>query len=164
MTVATIGLDGLLQLGAQRYRVALGTAGIVPHKQEGDRGTPVGLLPLRRVFYRADRLPRPRAAVPIALLAPNDGWCDDPHDPAYNRLVRLPYPARHEPLWRDDTTYDLIGVLGWNDAPTIPRAGSAVFLHIARPGLPPTEGCIALPQEDLLTLLANGLTAIEVQA
>ena len=120
------------------------------------------LLPLRRVLYRADRVPRPRAAVPLLPLAPHDGWCDDPDDGAYNQPVRLPYAARHEALWRADELYDVVGVLGWNDAPVARRRGSAIFLHVARAGYAPTEGCIALSRPDLLAVLAAGLTAVEV--
>ena len=163
MTVAVIGADGVLHHGGSRFRAALGRAGIRVDKQEGDNATPAGLLPLRRVLFRADRLPRPRAPVPVALLAPEDGWCDEPLDPAYNRLVRLPFPARHEALWREDDVYDVIGVLGWNDAPPVRHRGSAIFLHLARPDYAPTEGCIALSRPDLLAVLAAGLTGIEVR-
>src|SRR3546814_4660261 len=67
--------------------------------------TPVGRWPLRRVLYRADRIARPVTVLPCQPIAPDDGWCDDPADPAYNRPVRLPYPARHERLTRDDHLY-----------------------------------------------------------
>ena len=164
MTVATIGADGVLHHAGQRYRAALGKGGITGHKQEGDGGTPAGLLPLRRVLFRADRLPRPRAAVPVTPLAPNDGWCDDPGDAAYNRMVRLPHSARHETLWMAEAVYDLIGILGWNDSPPEHGRGSAIFLHLARPDYTPTKGCIALSRPDLLAVLAAGLTAIEVSA
>jgi len=40
--------------------------------------------------------------------------------------------------------------------------GSAIFLHLARPELAPTEGCIALPERELRALLAEGLTEILV--
>ena len=163
MTTAIVGPDGLLHHQGQSYRAALGRAGIAPHKMVGDEATPSGLLPLHRVLYRADRLPRPRAAVPLLPLAPHDGWCDDPEDAAYNRPVRLPYAARHEALWRNDELYDIIGVLGWNDAPVAKRRGSAIFLHLARPDYAPTAGCIALAQPDLLAVLAAGLTEIVVQ-
>lgn len=163
MTVATVGPDGVLHHAGQRYRAALGHGGISAQKQEGDGATPVGVLPLRRVLFRADRLPRPRAAVPVSLLAPGDGWCDDPADPAYNCPVRLPHPARHEELWRGDGVYDVIGVLGWNDVPVERGRGSAIFLHVARDDYTPTEGCIALARPDLLAVLAAGLTAVEVR-
>ncbi|MDZ7600693.1 MAG: L,D-transpeptidase family protein, partial [Hoeflea sp.] len=31
--------------------------------------------------------------------------------------------------------------------------GSAIFLHLARPGYRPTEGCIALSRRDMLRLM-----------
>ncbi len=95
-------------------------------------------------------------------LAPQDGWCDDADDAAYNKPVPLPYPGRHEILWRADAIYDLVGVLGWNDAPVVKGRGSAIFLHVARPDYAPTEGCIALSQADLHSLFAGGLTEIDV--
>jgi L,D-peptidoglycan transpeptidase YkuD (ErfK/YbiS/YcfS/YnhG family) len=164
LTVATIGPDRLLHHEGQRYRAAIGKGGMVPRKTEGDGATPLGLLPLRRILYRADRVARPRAAVAVIPLAPHDGWCDDPSDHAYNQPVRLPHPARAEQLWRSDAIYDVIAVLGWNDAPVARNAGSAIFLHVARPDYTPTEGCIALALPDLLAVLAAGVTAIEVIA
>lgn len=159
---AVVEPDGFVVLGAGRYRAALGRGGVRADKREGDGATPAGLLPLRRVLYRADRVTRPRAAVPVLPLAPHDGWCDDPADAAYNRPVRLPSPARHEELWRSDEVYDVIGVLGWNDAPVVPGRGSAIFLHLARPDYAPTQGCVALAPADLRAVLEAGLTEVLV--
>jgi L,D-peptidoglycan transpeptidase YkuD (ErfK/YbiS/YcfS/YnhG family) len=161
---AQIGPDGLLRFQGGIYRCAIGKGGIRTDKREGDGATPTGLLPLRRLLYRADRLAPPRAAVSAAPIAPDDGWCDDPGHAACNTQIRLPHPARHEELWRADAIYDVIGVLGWNDMPVVRGRGSAIFLHLARPGFTPTEGCIALEQRDLLRVLADGLSAIEVLA
>lgn len=161
---AQLGLDGLLRFQGGIYRCAIGKGGWRADKREGDGATPVGLLPLRRVLYRADRLTPPRAAVPVAPIAPDDGWCDDTTHTDYNSQIRLPHSARHEELWRADEIYDVIGVLGWNDAPVARGRGSAIFLHLARPGFSPTEGCIALELRDLLRVLAEGLMAIEVMA
>ena len=162
MTDAVLGQDGILMIGRLRMRAAAGRGGVRLRKVEGDGATPAGLLPLRRVLYRADRVARPRVSVPVMPLAPQDGWCDDPADAQYNRPVRLPFAARHEALWRSDALYDVIGVLGWNDDPVVQGAGSAIFLHVARPDWAPTEGCIALALPDLLALLAAGVTGIEV--
>ncbi|MGH7211892.1 MAG: L,D-transpeptidase family protein [Acetobacteraceae bacterium] len=156
--------DGRLVLAGRVFRAALGRGGVTARKQEGDGVTPAGVLPLRRLLYRADRLPPPACAVPLEPIAPIDGWCDDPDDPAYNRAVRLPYSGRHEALWREDAVYDVIGVLGWNNAPVRRGEGSAIFLHVARPDGSPTEGCIALGRADLLAVLAAGLTEVDVRA
>jgi L,D-peptidoglycan transpeptidase YkuD (ErfK/YbiS/YcfS/YnhG family) len=154
--------DGWLVMGGQRVRATIGRAGISAHKQEGDGTTPAGILPLRRVLYRADRLPPPRCVVPLEPIAQNDGWCDDPTDAAYNRMVRLPHAARHEELWRRDEQYDVIGVLGWNDAPVVRGNGSAIFIHVADTQFTPTAGCVILARGDLLALLAAGLSGVGV--
>ena len=166
--IATIeevsGSDAVLRLGRARWRARLGANGIRTDKHEGDNATPAGRLTLRRVLWRADRLAAPACAVPRTPLSPADGWCDDPGHADYNLGVQLPHPGRHEALWREDEVYDVIGVLGWNDAPVVPGRGSAIFLHLLRPDRRPTEGCIALDRADLLAVLAAGLTAIDVPA
>ena len=164
MSDAIVQRDGTVIFQGRVFRAALGRGGIRQDKHEGDGATPSGALPLRRVLYRADRTPRPDCAVAVEPLAPDDGWCDDPAHPDYNRMIRLPHPARHEALWRDDGVYDIIGVLGWNDQPAVRDRGSAIFLHIARPDFAPTEGCVALALPDLRHLLAAGLTGLRVAA
>ena len=151
-----------LRIGGLLLPAVLGVGGVRADKREGDHATPAGLLALRRVLYRADRVPAPSCAVPREALAPDDGWCDESGHPDYNRPVRLPHPARHERLWREDGLYDIVGVLGWNDDPVRPGRGSAIFLHVAHPDRRPTEGCIALAPDALRQALAAGLTAIEV--
>jgi L,D-peptidoglycan transpeptidase YkuD (ErfK/YbiS/YcfS/YnhG family) len=159
---ASVNSAGTFSIGTETFRVALGYGGIRADKHEGDGGTPTGLLPLREVLYRADRLPAPMSVVPVRPLSREDGWCDDPTHPAYNRPVRLPINASAEALWRDDASYDIVGVLGWNDDPPQPGRGSAIFLHLARFDHAPTEGCIALAVDDLRRVLALGLTEILV--
>ncbi|HEY1751123.1 MAG TPA: L,D-transpeptidase family protein [Caulobacteraceae bacterium] len=148
--------DGAFDLGGRRTRCALGPNGVAVAgaKREGDRMSPAGAWPIRRVLYRPDRRAAPATALPVRALSPNDGWCDAPADPAYNRPVRLPYAASAERLWREDHVYDLVVELGYNDDPPVAGAGSAIFLHLARPGYAPTEGCVALSIQDLEALLA----------
>lgn len=148
---------GRLRYGGHDYRCALGRSGCLPEadKREGDGATPLGVYPLRRVLYRSDRLPAPATRLPCRPLDPQDGWCDDPLHADYNRQIRLPHPAGHEKLWREEAVYDVIVVLGHNDAPPVPGLGSAIFMHVARPGYTPTEGCVALALPDLLALLAD---------
>jgi len=159
---AIVHRDGRFALGGQVFRAALGRGGVRTDKQEGDGATPSGVLLLRRVLYRADRGPPPVCAVPIEPLAPDDGWCDDPAHTDYNRMVHLPHDGRCEALWRTDVLYDLIGVLGWNDAPMVRGMGSAIFLHIATPDYAPTDGCVALALGDLRRVMAAGLTELLV--
>jgi L,D-peptidoglycan transpeptidase YkuD (ErfK/YbiS/YcfS/YnhG family) len=141
--------------GQRTVKCALGRSGIVADKREGDGCTPIGRFPLRRVLYRADRLTLPATAMPAVAIEPGDGWCDDPASPDYNRQVRLPISASHEHLWRLDEIYDIVVVLGHNDDPPVAGAGSAIFLHVARPDYAPTQGCVAIARADLLQLLAD---------
>jgi L,D-peptidoglycan transpeptidase YkuD (ErfK/YbiS/YcfS/YnhG family) len=149
--------DGHIQLNGSDVRCALGKAGVIAaaDKREGDNKSPVGAWMIREVLYRPDVYPDgPKTALPVKAMAPDDGWCDAPGDPAYNRPVKLPYPASAERMWRDDAVYDLVGILAHNDDPPVPGLGSAIFLHLARDGYPGTEGCVALGREDLEALLA----------
>jgi L,D-peptidoglycan transpeptidase YkuD (ErfK/YbiS/YcfS/YnhG family) len=147
--------DWRLRWAGHDVRCSLGRGGVTgaKNKREGDGATPLGRWPMRQVLYRADRLPKPRTGLPAVALSPRTGWCDDPAHRLYNRQVELPFPANHEKLWREDHIYDLILVLGYNDAPVIPGKGSAIFLHVARPDFSPTEGCVACGQQDLVDLL-----------
>ena len=148
--------DGRLTLDGARLRCALGKGGVKPaaEKREGDGASPLGVWPIRRVLYRPDQGPAPRTALPVQPISPEDGWCDAPGDPAYNRPVSLPYPASAERLWRDDRVYDIVVVLGHNDDPPVSPMGSCIFLHLAREDYSPTEGCVALARPDLEALLA----------
>ena len=120
---------------------------------EGDGVTPLGVFALREVFYRADRIPMPFTVLPLWKTEPDDGWCDAPQDQNYNRLVKLPYAASAETLWRDDSVYDIVVVIGFNDDPVYAGKGSAIFLHLARPDFSPTAGCVALTEADLRAAL-----------
>ncbi|WP_091742141.1 L,D-transpeptidase family protein [Phenylobacterium immobile] len=150
--------DGAVILPDGRsFRCVIGKGGLkrASEKREGDGASPIGAWPLRRVLYRPDRGPAPLTALPVAEIAPDDGWCDAAGDAAYNRPVTLPYPASAERMWRDDGLYDIVVVLGHNDDPVVPGMGSAIFLHLARPEYGPTEGCVAVSRADLEALLAQ---------
>lgn len=149
----TVSPKGWLTWPGGTVRCALGRGGVRVDKREGDGATPVGRFPLRRVLYRRDRVDPPVTGLTVQAIEAGDGWCDDAADAAYNRPVRAPFAAGHEVLWRNDELYDLVVVLGHNDDPVVPGAGSAIFLHVARPDYAPTEGCIAVKLEHLEAIL-----------
>ena len=146
--------QGIARFDGLSYPCALGSGGIVDRKMEGDGGTPAGVWPLRRVLFRPDREEAPRCVLPVSPIASPDGWCDDPRHGDYNRPVTLPFEAGHEVMWREDHLYDLVVVIGHNDDPPVPGAGSAIFLHLASGDFGPTAGCIAFARADLLAVLA----------
>jgi L,D-peptidoglycan transpeptidase YkuD (ErfK/YbiS/YcfS/YnhG family) len=135
---------GYLCWPGAKTRAAIGAAGVSSTKTEGDKATPAGRFLLPFGMYRSDRIKLPDTSLPMTPLRQAHAWVDDPGDPKYNQLVELPYPAVTEEMWRADGIYDLLVVVGYNMNPTRSGAGSAIFLHIARPHFTPTEGCIAI--------------------
>jgi L,D-peptidoglycan transpeptidase YkuD (ErfK/YbiS/YcfS/YnhG family) len=133
-------------------RAVCGRGGVRADKREGDGASPEGSFPLLYGFYRADRVARPPSGLAMTALHPDDGWVDDPQDPNYNRLVKLPYAASHEEMWLADRLYDLVVVIGYNTDPVVAGRGSAIFLHVAREDFSPTAGCIAIERDALARL------------
>lgn len=149
----TVYPDGRFEYPRGILRCALGRGGVRTDKHEGDGATPAGMFPLRRVFYRPDRLDPPRTGLPVVALDTDDAWCDDPRNAQYNHRVRLPFAPSHERLWRTDGLYDIVIEIGHNDRPPQPLLGSAVFIHLARANYAPTRGCVALSLTDMLDVL-----------
>jgi len=145
--------QGLLAIGGTVFACALGRGGITAFKREGDGGTPLGPMKVLWGYRRPGRGFPPPTRLPILPAAPSLGWCDAPGDRNYNRPVRLPYPASSETMQRADRLYDVVLVLDWNMRPAIRGRGSAIFLHVARPGYAPTEGCIAVSPATMRRLL-----------
>ena len=146
---------GVLCAALSALPVALGRGGTKANKREGDGATPRGLFRLKRLWWRADRHPRPRTLLPVRRIRAEDGWCEDPRDRHYNRPVRLPPRSNADRLKRQDDLYDFIVEIDHNTRPRIAGRGSAVFIHVARPGFAPTAGCLALEIGALRRLLAR---------
>lgn len=146
---------GWLIAGVFALPVALGRGGIKANKREGDGGTPRGAFRLKRVWWRADRHPRPRTALPAKRIGVADAWCEDPSDRRYNRPIKVPLQAIGERLARKDNLYDFIVEIDHNTRPRISRRGSAVFIHAAHDRFAPTAGCVALELNTLRRLLSR---------
>ncbi|MFZ0776018.1 MAG: L,D-transpeptidase family protein [Xanthobacteraceae bacterium] len=136
-------------------QVALGRGGIKASKREGDGGTPAGRFRPVRLWWRPDRLPRPRTLLPVRGIGGNDAWCEDPTDRRYNRAFRKSANGPGDRLRRDDGLYDLIVEIDHNTRPRVAGRGSAVFIHVARDGFAPTAGCVGLRRNALLKLVRS---------
>jgi L,D-peptidoglycan transpeptidase YkuD (ErfK/YbiS/YcfS/YnhG family) len=134
---------------------AHGRGGIREDKQEGDLASPVGGFRLLWLYWRADRSPAPRTALPLCPLGPQQGWSEAPEDPAYNRPVQHPHAYPADRMARGDALYDLCAVTDQNWDPAIPGKGSAIFVHLWRKPRHPTAGCIAFRRHDLEWILAR---------
>lgn len=146
---------GWLVAGPLSLPVALGRGGIKANKREGDGGTPRGSYRLKRLWWRADRHPRPATSLPAQRIGPDDGWCEDPADRHYNKPVKVPPGSKADRLRRPDALYDFIVEIDHNMRPRVAGRGSAVFIHAARERFAPTAGCVALELNTLRRLLAR---------
>lgn len=146
---------GVLLAGPLAVPVVLGRGGIRANKYEGDGATPRGRFRLVRLWWRADRHPRPRTLLPARRITPDLAWCEDTTDRRYNRPFRRPAADGGDRLWREDTLYDFVIEIDHNTRPRVAGRGSAVFVHVARPNRGPTAGCVALDAPELRRLLAR---------
>jgi L,D-peptidoglycan transpeptidase YkuD (ErfK/YbiS/YcfS/YnhG family) len=154
---------GLLRFRSLNIPVALGRSGIRANKREGDGATPRGRFRLVRLWWRADRRPRPVTHLPSRPIRADDAWCEDPDDRRYNRPIRLSASSPGDRLKREDALYDLVIELDHNTRPRIAHRGSAVFIHVARPGLSPTAGCVALKVDTLARMLPHLTASTEIE-
>lgn len=146
---------GILRVGSRVFPVALGRAGIKANKREGDGATPRGSFRLVRLWWRADRIPKPITLLPVRSIKCTDAWCEDPANSRYNKPIVLRSGIPGDRLWREDHLYDLIIEINHNTRPRIAGRGSAVFLHLSRKGLLPTAGCIAMPVDRLKRVISH---------
>jgi L,D-peptidoglycan transpeptidase YkuD (ErfK/YbiS/YcfS/YnhG family) len=145
--------QGWLLAGSWSVPAALGRGGVKANKREGDGGTPRGVFRPLRLWWRSDRLTPPRTMLPIRQIGRADAWCEDPKDRRYNRPFRRSATEPGDRLWREDRLYDLIVEIDHNTRPRVAGRGSAVFIHVARPGFSPTAGCVALQPRELRLLV-----------
>lgn len=146
---------GVLLIDGRAFPVALGRGSLKANKREGDGATPIGIFRPLRLWWRADRHVRPRTRLPVRPIRSGDGWCENPQSRHYNKPVRLSADSAADRLARTDHLYDFIIEIDQNTRPAIPGRGSAVFLHLARPGFAPTAGCVAMTRGSMLRLLAR---------
>lgn len=173
---ASKATTGTVSFKGKTFPCALGRSGVIPGdaKREGDGATPSGTYPLRTLWVRLDKCQglEPKCVLPRRTISILDAWSDDSASTEYNHRIDLQRnkngeditPESHEVLWRKDDVYDLIVDIGYNDNPPVPGRGSAIFLHVARPEMTPTAGCIAMKKAYLVELLAmiDADTQIEI--
>lgn len=136
-----------------QFKCSIGRSGFSENKVEGDGSTPVGNFYIENIYYRDDKIKNLDSKINKIVINASDGWCDDPTQREYNQIVRLPYDFSAEKLYREDSLYNIVCVLNYNSNPIIPGKGSAIFIHVAKDNYEPTEGCVALRQNDLIFLL-----------
>ena len=146
---------GVMIAGARHFPCALGRSGLTHMKREGDGATPVGRFHILQGYYRGDNTRICASGIEFERITLDQGWCDAPGDRNYNRSVKLPYPATHEKMWREDNLYDFCLVLDQNYSKRMRGLGSAIFFHLATDDYRSTEGCVAIKLSDMRWLLSQ---------
>ena len=144
----------IVQAGHLTFRAALGRSGRTIRKREGDGATPIARMRVMYGYFRRDHLAGALGTrLPMARIDETMLWCDAPDNANYNRPVRAPFKPSHEQMKRKDGLYDVCLVMDWNIGSRRRHLGSAIFFHCARPGYPPTQGCVAIDIRDMRRLL-----------
>ena len=142
-----------LQIDEFKFKCCIGKKGSTNNKIEGDNKTPKGMFKLEHLYFRKDRVNKPKTLLKCIEIKNNMGWCNDVRFPRkYNRLIKKNKKYKHENLKRKDYKYDLIIPIKYNfEKPAIGK-GSCIFIHVTR-NYKPTAGCIALKVKDFLIML-----------
>jgi len=135
-----------------KVKCAIGKKGIGYKRKEGDLITPKGLLKIKYILYRKDRV-KISTILNKKVLKKNMGWCDDPRSSHYNKLIKLPFAHNHEKLFKRENIYDIVLVLNYNMNPVKKNKGSAIFIHVAKNNFKKTEGCVAIKKPSLIKLI-----------
>ena len=160
--IVIISRKGEGRIGNYKFKCTLGKAGTTLNKIEGDNKTPLGVFHLRQVMFRQDRISRPKTFLPTKTIKPKDIWCDQSSSREYNKLCSMKYDHSSECLWRKDSQYNILIVIGYNDQPVEKFKGSAIFIHLCKKHWSKTKGCIAIKKKDMFKLLSLNPRKIKI--
>ena len=142
-----------LHLDKFYFNCSIGKKGLTTKKLEGDKKTPIGIFNISHLYYRKDRIKKPKTYLRCVAIKKNMGWSDDlTNKNKYNKLIKINKRVKHEKLYRKDKKYDLLIPIKYNFNNTILGKGSCIFIHLTKNYLP-TAGCIALKEKDFLIML-----------
>jgi L,D-peptidoglycan transpeptidase YkuD (ErfK/YbiS/YcfS/YnhG family) len=146
--------EGNWQAAFEPSKAVIGRNGFAPvgEKREGDGKTPSGIYPLKMTFGYDETV---KTKMPYRQTLADDLWVDDPNADDYNRWVKKQETraASYEIMKRDDNLYKYGIVIEYNTDPIIKGNGSAIFLHIWKGEGVPTDGCVAVSEENILKIL-----------
>jgi len=142
-----------LQIDDFNFKCCIGKKGVTFKKREGDQKTPRGIFKIENLYYRKDRIKKPKTPLKCVEIKKNMGWCDDINfEKKYNKLFKIDNKTKHEKLRRKDHKYDLLIPIKYNFLKPIKNLGSCIFIHLTK-DYKPTAGCIALKEKDFLIML-----------
>ena len=142
-----------LQIDEFKLRCCIGKKGSTINKKEGDKKTPIGIFKIENLYFRKDRIKKPKTSLKSVEIKSTMGWCDDIHSPKiYNKLIKKNKKINYEKLKRKDHKYNLFIPIKYNYLKPISGLGSCIFIHLTK-DYKPTAGCIALKEKDFLIML-----------
>ncbi|MDB3987660.1 L,D-transpeptidase family protein [Candidatus Pelagibacter sp.] len=142
-----------LQIDDFNFKCCIGKKGLTFKKREGDQKTPKGIFEIENLYYRKERIKKPKTSLKCVEIKKDMGWCDDvKFEKKYNKLFKINKKISHEKLKRKDHKYDLIIPIKYNFLKPIKGLGSCIFIHLTK-NYKPTAGCIALKEKDFLIML-----------
>ena len=134
------------------FKCTIGKKGLTSNKIESDKKTPTGIFQLDKLYYRKDRIKKIETKLCRVSITKKMGWCDDPKNEKYNKLINIKKKIRHEKMHLRSSNYDLVIPIKYNFKKPKLGKGSTIFLHITS-NYKPTAGCIAIKKNDFLILL-----------
>ena len=142
-----------LQIDDFYFKCCIGKNGLSKRKREGDYKTPIGTFEIEELYFRKDRIKKPKTYLNCIEINQSMGWCDDiKHPNKYNRQIKINDKIKHEKLLRRDKKYDLLIPISYNRKDPKVGLGSCIFMHLTK-NYKPTAGCIALKKKDFLIML-----------
>ena len=142
-----------LQIDDFYFKCCTGKNGNTRFKREGDQKTPKGIFKIEHLYYRKDRLNKPKTLLKCVKITKKQGWCNDVNFPEkYNKLIKVNNNIKHEKLYRKDHKYDLLIPIKYNFENAEIGRGSCIFIHLTNNYKPPA-GCVALKEKDFLIML-----------
>jgi L,D-peptidoglycan transpeptidase YkuD (ErfK/YbiS/YcfS/YnhG family) len=143
------------------WQAETGSGHLIPasERREGDHATPIGVFGVGATMY--GNAPNPGGlSYPYHHLVCGDWWDEDPYSSQYNDFVHVSCDATpafadwSEALWTETVAYPYFAVIQFNERPIVSGSnarGAGIFLHSWVGAA--TEGCVALPESELLDVL-----------
>ena len=149
--IITLKNKDTLNIDEFRLKCCIGRKNLNKNKIEGDKTTPVGKFKLGTLYWRPDRVKKPKTKLFCKPINKKMGWCNDPKSKFYNKEIKINKKIDYEKIFRNDYKYDYFILIKYNYIKPKKNRGSAIFIHLTK-NYKKTAGCIALTKKNFLIL------------